>query len=71
MIPRSPMPVMTSSSGTLSVRVMVALRVWGLASLPIGQLAVQHDPLGGQLEVGVVREAELAVDRQAAAAPAD
>ena len=31
-----------------------------------GQLAVEHDPLGGQLQVGVVGEAELAVDRQAA-----
>src|SRR5690606_8091925 len=28
------------------------------------ELAVQHDPLGGQLEVGVVREDELAVDRE-------
>ena len=31
-----------------------------------GQLAVQHDPLGGQLQVGVVGEAELAVDGHAA-----
>jgi hypothetical protein len=31
-----------------------------------GQLAVQHDPFGGQLQVGVVREGELAVDGQAA-----
>src|SRR6185503_17022714 len=30
------------------------------------ELAVQHDPLGGQLEVGVVRERELAVDRETA-----
>src|SRR5690606_18048309 len=35
MMPRSPMPAMTSSPFTLSVKVMVALRVWGLASLPI------------------------------------
>src|SRR6185503_13251247 len=35
MIPRSPMPAMTSSPVTLLVRVMVALRVWGLASLPM------------------------------------
>ena len=32
----------------------------------VGELAVQHDPLGGQLEVGVVREGELAVNGQAA-----
>ena len=31
-----------------------------------GQLAVQHDPLGGEFHVGVVREGELAVDRHAA-----
>jgi hypothetical protein len=31
-----------------------------------GQLAVQHDPLGGQLEIGSVREGELAVDRETA-----
>ena len=43
MIPRSlrsvvpPVPVM-SSSLTLSVRVMVALRVWGLASVPISNV---------------------------------
>ena len=30
------------------------------------ELAVQHDPLGRQLEVGVVRERELAVDRETA-----
>ena len=30
--------------------------------MPICQLPVQQDPLGGELEVGVVREAELAVD---------
>ena len=35
MIPRSPMPAMTSSPVTLLVSVMVALRVWGLASLPM------------------------------------
>src|SRR5262245_19890815 len=35
MMPRSPMPTMTSSLLTLSVRVMVALRVWGLASVPM------------------------------------
>ena len=29
------MPAMTSSFGTLLVKVMVALRVWGLASLPM------------------------------------
>ena len=66
MMPRSPMPAMMSSPFTLSVKVMVALRVWGLASVPICQLAVQHDPLGGELQVGVVREGELAVDRHAA-----
>ena len=53
MMPRSPMPCHESSSGTLLVRVIVALRVWGLASVPICQLPVQHDPLGGQLEVGL------------------
>ena len=31
-----------------------------------GQLAVQHDPLGGQLQVGIVGEGELAVDGQTA-----
>ncbi len=31
-----------------------------------GQLPVQHDPLGGQLQVGIVREGELAVDGQTA-----
>src|SRR5690606_9456268 len=31
-----------------------------------GQLPVQNDPLGGQLEVGIVREGQLAVDRQTA-----
>src|SRR5688572_12101879 len=35
MMPRSPMPAMMSSPFTLSVRVMVALRVWGLASVPM------------------------------------
>src|SRR5688500_3783024 len=35
MMPRSPMPTMTSSPLTLSVRVMVALRVWGLAAVPM------------------------------------
>ena len=30
------------------------------------ELGVQHDPLDGQLEVGVVREGELAVNGQAA-----
>ena len=35
MMPRSPMPTMMSSPLTLSVRVMVALRVWGLASVPM------------------------------------
>src|SRR6185503_12591150 len=30
------------------------------------QLPVHHDPLGGQLDVGFVREAELAFDMQAA-----
>ena len=30
------------------------------------QLPVHHDPLGGQFQVGVVREAEFAVDRQTA-----
>ncbi len=47
----------------------------GLAGVGLGfgadrQLAVQHDPLGGQFQVRVVGEAELAVDRQTAAAPA-
>ena len=31
-----------------------------------GQLPVQHDPLGGQLQVGIVCEGELAVDGQTA-----
>jgi len=35
MIPRSPMPAITSSFLTVLVRVIVALCVWGLASLPI------------------------------------
>ena len=35
MMPRSPMPPMTSSPFTWSVRVMVALRVWGCPSLPM------------------------------------
>src|SRR5690606_26198898 len=30
------------------------------------QLAVQYDPVGDQLDIAIVREAELAVDRQAA-----
>src|ERR1044071_1104881 len=35
MMPRSPMPAITSSPLTLSVRVMVALWVWGLAWVPM------------------------------------
>src|SRR5688572_10270230 len=35
MMPRSPMPAMMFSPFTLSVKVMVALRAWGLASVPI------------------------------------
>ena len=35
MIPRSPIPPMTSSPLTVLVSVMVALCVWGLASLPM------------------------------------
>ena len=58
-----PIPLM-SSPLTLSVRVMVALRVWGWPFRADLQLAVQHDPLGGQFEVLIVREAQLAVDRQ-------
>ena len=34
----------------------------GLSFAADRELAVQHDPLRGQLEVGVVRERELAVD---------
>ena len=42
----------------------------GLARVGLGlgadlQFAVQHDPLGGQLQVGGVGEGELAVDGQA------
>jgi len=40
--------------------------VFRLRIVRVGQLAVQHDPLGGQPEVGVVREGELAVNGQAA-----
>ena len=66
MMPRSPMPAMMSSP--LHV---VGEGDGGLAGVGLGfgadrQLAVQHDPLGGQLQVGVVREGELAVDGQAA-----
>ncbi len=35
MMPRSPMPAITSSPATVLVSVMMALRVWGLASLPM------------------------------------
>ena len=35
MMPRSPMPAMMFSPFTLSVKVMVALRAWGLASVPM------------------------------------
>ena len=35
MMPRSPISFMGSSSGTVLVRVMVALRVWGRASVPM------------------------------------
>ncbi len=38
----------------------------GLGFAADGELTVQHDPLGGQLEVGVVGEGELAVDGQTA-----
>jgi len=38
-MPRSPMPPITSSPFTLSVNVIVALRVWGRALVPIFQLA--------------------------------
>jgi len=71
MIPRSlrsfvpPIPLI-SSSLTLSVRVIVAWRVWGLASVPIFQFPVHHDPLGGQFEVLIIGEAQFAVDRQTA-----
>ena len=57
---------MMSSSLTLLVRVMVALRVWGPGFGADLQLAVQHDPLGGQFKVGIVCEGELAVDGQTA-----
>ena len=66
MIPRSPMPAITSSFWTVLVRVIVALRVCGARFAADRQLAVQHDPLGRELEVGVVREGELAVDGQPA-----
>src|SRR4029078_4851724 len=39
-------------------------RVRGLFSTNL-QLAVQHDPLGGEFKIFVCREAKLAVDRQA------
>src|SRR6185436_9320524 len=38
-------------------------RVWGLFSTNL-QLPVQHDPLGGQLKILIVCEAQFAVDRQ-------
>ena len=41
---------------------MVALRVWGPGFGADLQLPVQHDPLGGQFKVGIVCEAEFAVD---------
>ncbi len=55
MMPRSPMPAMTSSPSDV-----VGEGDGGLARVRAGfaadgQLAVQHDPLGGQLQVGVVR----------------
>src|SRR5690606_29735207 len=39
-MPRSPMPAIRSSFGLLSVRVMVAFAVWGLASVPISSSPV-------------------------------
>src|SRR6202049_4640364 len=71
MIPRSTRSLATVAAGTpmsspltLSVSVMVALRV-GPGFGADFQFTVHHDPLGGQLEVGRVGEAELAVNRQA------
>ncbi len=58
MMPRSPMPI-SCSSLTLSVRVMVALCVKGLASVPICKFPVHHDPLGGELQVGLVCEGRV------------
>ena len=66
MIPRSPM-VLMSSPGTVSVSVIVALRVWGSGLAADLQLApAQVDPLGFELDIAIVRKAELAVDGQAA-----
>ena len=49
---------------------VVGQRDGGLVLVGLGfgadlQLPVHHDPLGGQGQVGLVREAQLAVDRQA------
>ena len=70
MIPRSlrsfvpPIPLI-SSSLTLSVRVMVALRVWGLASVPISSspCTMIHSVVSSR---SIVCEAQFAVDRQTA-----
>ena len=43
---------------------MVALLRVGLGFRANLQLPVHHDPLGGQFEVLIVREAQLAVDRR-------
>ena len=61
MIPRSPI-VSMSSPGTLLVRVMVALRLWGLGFRTNLQLPVHHDPLGGQFKIFIICEAQFAVD---------
>jgi hypothetical protein len=68
MIPRStlsfvPPTPLISSSLTLFVKVIVALRCGGLFSTNL-QLPVQHDPLGGQFKILIVCEAQFAVDRQ-------
>ena len=63
MMPRSPMPII-SSSFTLSVRVMVALRVCGPGLSADLQLPVNHDPLGGELQIRRVGKTELAHDRE-------
>ena len=55
-----------SSSLTLLVKVIVALRVWGWLFSTNLQLPVQHDPLGGQFKIFIVCEAQFAVDRQTA-----
>src|SRR5678815_2513215 len=69
MMPRStlsvvpPTPLM-SSSLTLLVKVMVALRVWGDFSVPISNSPCNMIHCGGEFHIGVVREAQLAVDGQ-------